>query len=606
MRLVLPVGSTLRGKLFDLAWKRFAQFHSRVALHFAESVLLREIGLHSKQTLSHEAEEVLYVRGWITPDTSFRKFLEQVRSLNPDWNVQVRREYRKDLGLRSQLTSVRVGFVFSFRSTSNESRVEIPGLSRKVGLKYSTPLAEKHAVSVIKGSGQFSDFAGIGYIDSTWVINLYSSRGSQAKIFERFVLPRIDQILEILKFIESAESRDRIASRFSSERFSTEISDRFRLALSTTEQSQFFRGSLELKAICQDFDWRSTSTPVPSLSSENKGLVTAVTGSDRVQAPMASARILSKVNLQAGSTIFDSKILHVVESAADPRQLFVSGQWDHVFGWPWKSSALIRPFVNSHLEIEKGALLSGRNDANWYHWIIEYLPRLHAYEKLPTDIPLVVSAGMPRNFMRPLELLTNRKVISVDRERTATFDELWVAPPVVQVLDSSHVKFKSGLVVNSDCLRGLRSQLTDKIQPVGPSKIFLKRNSEHRGLINQDEVQAAFERLGFTAVEVSSLTFDEQVSVFSAADVIVGAGGAVMANYLFAKPKAKIIALASQASAGFYLPAVIADVAGAEFSYFFGKTAKNVRSFDSRLAWMHSDFVINASAATRAVQSLIT
>jgi capsular polysaccharide biosynthesis protein len=78
-----------------------------------------------------------------------------------------------------------------------------------------------------------------------------------------------------------------------------------------------------------------------------------------------------------------------------------------------------------------------------------------------------------------------------------------------------------------------------------PLKVFIRRNSNYRMLINATEVEAFLLGCGFVIVEPENLSFIEQVELFHNAGIIIGASGAALANLIFCKPEAKIIILTS-------------------------------------------------------------
>ena len=545
------------------------------------------------------------IEGWIEPNQGWSYLSRQIGAFNPRCTVRARRTYRRDLGIRAQLLGRRFGFIISVEVPRGETAVKLPGLSVDGGLNFSHERVQLDCAGILSSEGlESSESPGIGFIDRVWTFQVGRGDKKRWKL-EKFLASRTYKILEFLKNVKDPSRRISIAQRFVTLGLTTEVSARFALAISPDLEFDHGKTDLSVKRIAKAYSVHEDRSLVPGLSNVNVGSVSAVPNERLIPAPNDDVVRFENVRLQAGSTIYDENELFVIEEAADPRQIFVSGQWNHVFGWPWCSSAIVKEYEENPKAIVRGALLSGRNDRNWYHWIIEYLPRLKAYGSLDSDIPLIVSSGMASNFLRSIEILTDRLIIESPREQSTSIGELWAAAPVVQVLDSSQARFEDSLIADLDALTWLRAQVMDRIKPSGPKLIFLKRNSVHRGLLNERDVEIALSKRGFVSVDIAKMSFDEQVACFGAADVIVGAGGAVMANYLFAKSGAKIIALASEASAGFVLPAVIASVAEANFTYCFGDTVKSVRRFDHRLAWMHSDFTIQVDDVLQSIEPYV-
>ncbi|MCX7383577.1 MAG: glycosyltransferase family 61 protein [Alphaproteobacteria bacterium] len=84
-----------------------------------------------------------------------------------------------------------------------------------------------------------------------------------------------------------------------------------------------------------------------------------------------------------------------------------------------------------------------------------------------------------------------------------------------------------------------------------PRRLFIdRRRSERqpgapRSLVNADEVIAALERDGFTAMELETLSFAEQIALFAGAERIVAPHDVGLANLVFAGPDCRLIELHS-------------------------------------------------------------
>lgn len=92
-------------------------------------------------------------------------------------------------------------------------------------------------------------------------------------------------------------------------------------------------------------------------------------------------------------------------------------------------------------------------------------------------------------------------------------------------------------------------------QDTAPSRrIYLTRDDAHspRFVENEAEVQATFAENGFEIIKPTSLSFRQQVDVFSSAKVIAGSHGSALANMVFAPPGAQIIDLMPEDWVGYW------------------------------------------------------
>jgi capsular polysaccharide biosynthesis protein len=71
-------------------------------------------------------------------------------------------------------------------------------------------------------------------------------------------------------------------------------------------------------------------------------------------------------------------------------------------------------------------------------------------------------------------------------------------------------------------------------------RIFISRKQRRR-VINEDELVAVLTKFGFKSIAPESLSVAEQVSLFAAAEVVIGAHGAALTNTVFCSPGTKVI-----------------------------------------------------------------
>jgi capsular polysaccharide biosynthesis protein len=77
-----------------------------------------------------------------------------------------------------------------------------------------------------------------------------------------------------------------------------------------------------------------------------------------------------------------------------------------------------------------------------------------------------------------------------------------------------------------------------------PRRIYIdRRGAASRRLVNEDDLVQALGRLGFAAVKLEALSVDEQIALFSNADIVVGPHGAGLCNIVFAKPGCRLVEL---------------------------------------------------------------
>jgi SAM-dependent methyltransferase len=136
-----------------------------------------------------------------------------------------------------------------------------------------------------------------------------------------------------------------------------------------------------------------------------------------------------------------------------------------------------------------------------------------------------------------------------------------------------------------------------------PDKIFIKRFTGRRyharSVVNEAAIQQKLESEGFVSIDPSTLSFTEQVRVFSKAKYIVAASGAALLNMMWAPEGAKVIVLMNDAKVvNYWYFSNIAFAIGHQFAYVLGKVVDTGNWNDIN----HADFEIDYDALAEALK----
>lgn len=233
---------------------------------------------------------------------------------------------------------------------------------------------------------------------------------------------------------------------------------------------------------------------------------------------------------------------------------------------------------------------------NYAHWLTEVLPRVALFcsDAQFNDVPIIVNDGLHQNIMESLALVvgSERKIITLPIGRALVADTLYLTSVTGYVpferrnnklFGHSHGIFSPKAF--DVCREKIRS-FTEKLPEVTyPDKIFLRRNSGARKVLNAPEIERYFQSIGYALVEPEKLTFLQQVMVFNNAKIIVGSSGAALANLLFAPSDAKIyIFISKYKNTSYWYWQNIACAAGKKIKYIFGRPVQD---------GIHSDFTVD-------------
>ena len=191
---------------------------------------------------------------------------------------------------------------------------------------------------------------------------------------------------------------------------------------------------------------------------------------------------------------------------------------------------------------------------NYAHWMTEVLPRIVLFcgDERFKDVPIVVNDGLHQNIMHSLLLVAgpDREIITLPVGRAMAVSELYVTSVTgyvpfgrrkTKLSGHSHGVFSPWALAELRNRFNLFGQRID--EETWPEKIFLRRNSGVRRLVNAAEVEKLLTAHGFTMVEPEKLTFLQQIRLFKNAKVIVSSTGAAVANAIGSRPGVEVAIL---------------------------------------------------------------
>ncbi|HET9501811.1 MAG TPA: glycosyltransferase family 61 protein [Marmoricola sp.] len=210
-----------------------------------------------------------------------------------------------------------------------------------------------------------------------------------------------------------------------------------------------------------------------------------------------------------------------------------------VDGWPEHPVFLRSRLPRAeHVEGTLLSLATRGSAANYYHFLLDVLPRWGVFrECLPELEPDVLWLNTGSRYMRELIGLLGLDrypAISPGRHTTVRADRL-LAP----CIPNPH------LMAPTWTTGWLKDNLPARDVAGRPRRIYLTRGSARntRRLVNEAEVLEILEPLGFVVLDPGTLTVQEQIDHFTAAEVIVAPHGAALANLAFCGPGVRVLEL---------------------------------------------------------------
>jgi len=237
---------------------------------------------------------------------------------------------------------------------------------------------------------------------------------------------------------------------------------------------------------------------------------------------------------------------------SDPRWRLVneafSGLDSELVQWSYRRTAIISSAaVSKSKSFESGILINGRFPSNYYHWIINILPKVFLVEKegtVPKAVPVLVSGsvqGTPAEEALRLVVGSRREIIFLPDEPHHVLDAYVVetaVPEIAQLSGGKSPRFDALGGFNFSFMRAYRQFFLDtqkKALPGGdfsPPRVYLSRSSKVRPF-NEHDVCEVLEKHGFVTIKIEDHSFLKQVKVFAGAEIVVSITGAQWTGAIF-------------------------------------------------------------------------
>jgi hypothetical protein len=188
---------------------------------------------------------------------------------------------------------------------------------------------------------------------------------------------------------------------------------------------------------------------------------------------------------------------------------------------------------------KKVAVLTTDGSNTYYHWLFDILPRIQLLKKagIFENIDLFILPELKHDFQKSSLSyfnIPNSKILEIKDDEAVLTDNL-IVPSLPSEIGT----------VNLWALNFIRDTfLLDSSNLNPPRKIYITRkNATERRLLNEIEIIEFLSRLGFEIIEAENLAFNDQVKIFSQAEVVVSPHGSGLSNIVFCNKKTKVIDL---------------------------------------------------------------
>jgi hypothetical protein len=277
--------------------------------------------------------------------------------------------------------------------------------------------------------------------------------------------------------------------------------------------------------------------------------------------------------------------------------------WDRV--WVKDGRIAIRYTVEISPRIKAGIHLFKEHEQNYFHFVCELMPKLHLIEQMGIDpnIPLLVSDDLDERLYKIIDALKDpaRTIIKLKRHVPYAVANLTYLSDLSNVTDVYDAKPEPN---HTFLPEAVIAEMAKKLKGgivagrTGGRKIYLPRDTKRRSILNERAVVEAMLQDNFEIVNLESMTFAAQLSLFSSASVIIGGTGAAFTNLLWCQPGVKAVILyPDHAYNNTTFWDRIGRISGMQIFYVQGARSERVQGIYA----MHDDFTIDIAKLREAL-----
>jgi hypothetical protein len=232
----------------------------------------------------------------------------------------------------------------------------------------------------------------------------------------------------------------------------------------------------------------------------------------------------------------------------------------------------------SVIDVPRGIFLGGNGSFNYYHLLVEILPRLQhligdqlfanypllvdgSVEQIPNYRQLIdtVSGGHPYLILRSNRAYRVGSLAYVSAANTTPFN---LRPDATLELGYT--------LTRPSTIAFLRERFSKLAEPQAnlPKRVFFARR---RGLrnYNQDEIKPLFEQHGFVGVYMEDLSVAQQVQLMGAVDMVAGPPGSAWANLTFMRAGTRALCWTPDICANSAVFSNLAKASGVDLRYMY-------------------------------------
>lgn len=329
--------------------------------------------------------------------------------------------------------------------------------------------------------------------------------------------------------------------------------------------------------------------------------------------PIACFKLRDITVYSGGQVIKDDKLIVYEKSAHPIERKFIAGLYDKVYGLPASGTAYCVFEHDDEIEIESATLFYSRCPTNYFHWMIEYLPKIKTILDLGlASAPMLVPLDLYDQQREAVDYLAKRfglQIKLVGPNCRIKVREIFIPSPVTFHPDDPEVPYWMGGGLYEEYIYFLRDNIISEMglttEDFPDKKIFLGRSVTLRNISNIKAIENLVKQEGFEIIFPENLTLRQQAETMSKSKVVVSPGGSALTNVIFMRPGATLISLVSDHNKYYSIYSNLAQICGVNYIQLTGPSTVTRQQAGSSLSYMHASYTINLEKLKRGIRAAV-
>jgi hypothetical protein len=266
----------------------------------------------------------------------------------------------------------------------------------------------------------------------------------------------------------------------------------------------------------------------------------------------------------------------------------------------------IKAPVSEIQSIPEAIFLSNRADENWFHLLMDTLPRYLFLKDLAPQIPVLIRADLPLTTKEFLHKVLGRQIVELSPNSIVNAEKLHLLAARSTCFDSISDENETQVSFSPLIIKMLVEWIGESLGVMqvnnAMSSGFFKRGSRQRRILNSGRIEKEALKKGLQIIEDNENTYRNQISIFSRLRFAVIPGGAMLANMIFMKPGSTVLCLRGSRQNDLDLWKKLAEAVGLNYFEIAGPPSYHGRN---KLQRDHSNYFISSRKFRRTLSEVM-